>query len=150
MAISVPAAWKASGDGDSRVGEEPLGDDLNRAKLELTLWNIEKRPAELCVKQVAEQLSRDSGGALPDGGAARAIHFDPIKAGGQPAIRNVVFDYVSDTGTRNESNKVSTVTVVGCDGSTRWLITMTSAASKSPRYGALLKKIIDSIHYDGK
>jgi hypothetical protein len=152
MSISVPSGWKTTEDEGSRTWEDPSGDEGMKAKLELTIWNLAPRKADECVGQVQQKLESDSTPRFPDGGVgAPTVHFDKIKLGGQPAIRSVVFDYVGQgEAAKTEKNKVSTVTYVGCDGTTRFLLTMTSPAAKSGRFGALLKKIAESVQFTGK
>ncbi len=150
LSVSAPAMWKVTEDEGSRSWEEQAGDEAMRAKLELTVWTVDPRSAELCVQQVQQKLEADATPRLVDGGTgAPTVHFDKVKVAGQPAIRSVVFDYVQGAA-KSEKNKVSTVTYVGCDGTTRWLMTMTAPAAKSPRYGALLKKILETVTYAGK
>ncbi len=152
FSLSVPSGWKSTEDEGSRTWEDSSGDDAMHAKLELTVWNLAPRSGEVCVQQVQQKLEADSAPKLPDGGTgAPTVHFDKLKLGGQPAIRSVVFDYVGQgEAAKTEKNKVSTVTYVGCNGTTRFLLTMTSPAAKSPRFGALLKKIAESVQYAGK
>ena len=61
----------------------------------------------------------------------------------------MTFDYVgdSDEAKKNEANKVNTVSYVGCNGQTKWVMSMTSKASKASRFGVLLKRVVDSIGY---
>ena len=153
LTFSAPSKWTVTDEGDgSKSWEDPEGDTNMKAKLELTVWTVEPRSGDVCVQQVQQKLEADSAPRLADGGVgAPTVKFDKVKVAAQPAIRSVVFDYVGgDASAKTEKNKVSTVTYVGCNGTTRWLLTMTSAASQSPRFGALLKKIVNSVQYSAK
>ncbi|MFT3836315.1 MAG: hypothetical protein QM723_04885 [Myxococcaceae bacterium] len=152
LTFSAPSGWKSTDGEGSKTWEDSTGDDNMHAQLEVSVWTVDPRTAAECVQQVQNKLEGDSVTKLPDGGVSPpAVHFDKQKVGGQPAIRSVVFDYVGQgEAAKVDKNKVSTVTYVGCNGTTRWLLTMTSPASKSPRFGALLKKIVDSVQYSGK
>ena len=150
LSLSAPGAWKVSDEEGSKSWEEPDGEAEMKAKLELSVFVVDPaRPSAQCIKELKDGLNVSNATRLPDGGVAPStIKFEDQKVGGQPAFRSVVFDYVGGAGsTKSDKNKVSTVTYVGCNGSTKWLITMTSPASKAPRFGALLKKIIDSVAY---
>lgn len=152
LTFSAPSGWKTAEGEGSKSWEESTGDDNMHAQLEVTVWTVDPRTASECVQQVQSKLEADATPKLADGGVGTPqVHFEKQKVGGQPAIRSVVFDYVGQgEAAKVDKNKVSTVTYVGCNGTTRWLLTMTSPAAKSPRFGALLKKIVDSVQYSGK
>jgi hypothetical protein len=131
LALKAPAGWKVTEEADGRNWAAPN----DEAQMELTVFPVDpKRPAQQCLEQLLERIGADG--------------WDPVKVGAAPAVRKVVTDYLgpADAG-QIASNKVSTVTYVGCNGSTKWVLTMSSESAKSIRYGAVLKAIIGSISY---
>jgi hypothetical protein len=48
---------------------------------------------------------------------------------------------------KNEANKVNTISYVGCNGQTKWVMSMTSKAQKASRFGVVLKRVVESIAY---
>jgi hypothetical protein len=48
---------------------------------------------------------------------------------------------------KTEANKVTSTTVTGCNGKTKWVLTWTSKTSEGVRFGPMLKRVLDSISY---
>ncbi len=131
LTLKAPAAWTGSDATDGKSWVAPG----NEAQMELTVFTVEpKRPARACLDQLLEKLGKDG--------------WDPQVIGTQPAVRKVTTDYVGepDAG-KTDANRISTVTFVGCNGATKWVLTMSSNSSKSLRFGAVLKAIVGSISY---
>ena len=131
LSLKAPAGWKVSEASDGKNWEAPG----NEGQLELTVFPVDpKRPAQQCLDQLLEKLGKDG--------------WDALQIGAQPAVRKVTTDYVgaADAG-KTDANKISTVTYVGCNGATKWVMTMSSNSAKSARFGAVLKAIVGSISY---
>ena len=131
LSLKAPASWAVSEATDGKSWESPG----NEAQMELTVFNVDpKRPSQICLDQLLEKLGKDG--------------WDTMVIGAAPAVRKVVTDYVGepDAG-KVDANKISTVTYVGCNGATKWVLTMSSHSTKSVRFGAVLKAIVTSISY---
>ncbi len=131
LTLKAPAGWVVTEASDGRHWESPG----MQAQMELTVFRVDPhRPAQECLDQLLEKLGK--------GG------WDTAKIGGQPAVRKVINDFVGppDAG-KTDENRVSTVTYVGCNGKTKWVLSMSSKSAKSVRFGAVLKAIVGSISY---
>ena len=131
LSLKAPNGWTVAEATDGKSWEAPG----NEAQMELTVFKVDpKRPAQECLDQLLEKIGKDG--------------WDKLMIGKQPAVRKVTTDYVGpeDAG-RTDANKVSTVMYVGCNGETKWVLTMSSSSSKSMRFGAVLKAIVTSITY---
>ena len=131
LSLKAPNGWTVAEATDGKSWEAPG----NEAQMELTVFPVEpKRPQQECLDQLLEKLGKDG--------------WDTLVIGKAPAVRKVTTDYVgpADAG-HTEANKVSTVMYVGCNGSTKWVMTMSSSSTKSVRFGAVLKAIVSSIAY---
>lgn len=133
LSLKAPKEWPSK-DSDEGNGQSRSFDGGD-AQLELSVFAVDpRRDPKVCLEQLLKALD-------PNG-------YEQLKVGGQPAARKVTTDFVGQSeAAKTEANKVSTVSYVGCNGSTKWVLTMTSRVSKSPRYGPLLKRIIDSLSY---
>ncbi|MBS1150423.1 MAG: hypothetical protein H6Q89_2121 [Myxococcaceae bacterium] len=131
LGLKAPSGWTTSDATDGKSWEAPG----NEAQMELTVYPVDpKRPAQECLDQLLEKLGKEG--------------WDTLVIGAAPAVRKVTTDYVgaADAG-KSDANKVSTVTYVGCNGATKWVLTMSSNSTKSGRFGAVLKAIVGSISY---
>ena len=141
LSIKLPSSkdWKSEetqeANGKTRAVSSTDGD----AQIDISVFAVDpRREAQLCVEQLLKALG-------PEG-------YEATKIGGSPAFKKLTTDYVgdSDEAKKNEANKVNTVSYVGCNGQTKWVMSMTSKASKAARFGVLLKRVVDSISYGGK
>ena len=74
--------------------------------------------------------------------------FSPLTLGAQPASRKITTDYVGEgEEAKIDANKVTTTTVIGCNGKTKWVMTWTSKTSAGSRFGPILKRVLDSMGY---
>ncbi len=128
LTFKGPTTWaKSQSDAQSISWEEPS----SGAMLAISVYPVDpQRSAQECVGQMIEALGTDG---FKDAVLAR-----------QPAAKKTSSDYV---GTTNEANKVTTTTVVGCDGKTKWLLTWTSKTSAGARFGPIFKRVLDSLSY---
>lgn len=129
LSFKAPKNWEKSIEGAEGTWKSAEGE------FSVSVFPVDpKRDAKLCVSQLAEAIGKD--GATD------------LKVGGQPALRKVATDYIGapDAG-RTEEGKTTTVTVVGCNGSTKWLMTFATKASNAVKFGVLTKSILDSVSY---
>lgn len=138
VSMKAPASWPTETEGDGqtagKIWKAPEGD----GELGLSVFPVDPpKDAKECLDEL---LQRD---------AQKGKSWDKLTFGGAPAVRNVTTDYVGDgpDAGKIEANKVTTVTYIGCNGAAKWVLTMTSKASKSARFGPLLKTITGSIAY---
>lgn len=135
LELKAPANWAVSEATDGRSWDAPG----NEGGLELSVWPVYPvQMAQQCIDGLLEKVMASMG---KDG-------WEKLSIGGQPALRKVLTDFVGgpDAG-KTEANKVTTVTYVGCNGATKWSLSMSSNTSRSIRFGAVLKAIVASIAY---
>jgi hypothetical protein len=93
-----------------------------------------QRPAKACVDQLVEALGTEG--------------FTTLMLGAQPAAKKVMTDFVGEgEAAKTDANKVTTTTVTGCNGKTKWVLTWTSKTSEGARFGPMLKRVLESISY---
>lgn len=132
LSFKAPTSWTASSEDESTKNWSADGD---AAQFSVSAYPVDPvRPAKNCVDEMLEKLGRDG--------------FSSVKLGGQPAQKKIETDYVGepDAG-QSEENKVTTTTVIGCNGKVRWVMTWTSRTSMGARFGPMLKRVLDSISY---
>ncbi len=134
LTLRAPAEWQSA---PTDVGRKWTPG--SEADLEISVWPVDpKRTPQECLDQLIAKLHENMG---TDG-------WERTVVGTQPAVRKITTDYIgNDERAKTPENKVTTVTTVGCNGITKWVLTMSSVSSKSPRYGAVLKAVIGSIVY---
>lgn len=141
LSLKLPQSkdWKAQ-EGDENNGKSrTVASADGEAQIDLSVFTVDpRREAQVCVEQLLKALG-------PEG-------YEPTKVGGSPAYKKVTFDFVGEgeEAKKNEANKVSTVSYVGCNGQTKWVMSFSSKVSKAPRFGVVLKRVIESIAYGGK
>ncbi|MEW5737690.1 MAG: hypothetical protein AB1938_02125 [Myxococcota bacterium] len=130
--FKAPTSWAVSSDDDaSKTWTAP--DDA--ASMSVSAFPVDPvRPAQACVNEMLEKLGKDG--------------FEAVKLGGQPAQKKVETNYLgeADAG-QSDENKVTTTTVIGCNGKVRWVLTWTSKTSLGARFGPMLKRVLDSVSY---
>jgi hypothetical protein len=130
-------AFKAPSDWTRTTGDEGTTWETKEknAKLELSVYPVDpKRDAALCLKQLLEALASDG--------------WAQVKVGNAPAAWKAVSDFVGEgDAAKVDKNKVTTVTYVGCNGDTKWVLTMTSPTPMASRFGPLLKRMVESMKY---
>lgn len=147
MTLRAPKAWPVTGEDES--GREWASDD-DRAQMAFSSFPVDPpRPARACVKQLIDAVETPP--MLPDGGVApkpSSSSYTTTTIAGQPAAKKLSTDFLGETPEeRVEANKVTTTTIVGCNGKTKWLLTFSNRTSDGAKTGALLKRVIDSISY---
>ncbi len=102
------------------------------AQLAVSVFPVDPvRPAKACVKQMVEALGTEG--------------FNATNIGAQPASKKIVVDYLGDE--KTDANKVSTTTLIGCNGRKKWVLTWSAKTSEGRRFGPILKRVMDSITY---
>ncbi len=141
VTVKAPIEWKLVEDDSSRTWSAP-GDE---AEFAISVFPVEpQRPAKACVDQIVAALSPPPA----DGGAEPVKAFESLMLGAQPAAKKVTTDYVGEgEAAKVDDNKVTTTTLVGCNGKTKWVITYSSKTKAGARFGPILKRIIDSVGY---
>lgn len=132
LSFKAPTSWTASSED---ANTKDWAADGDAAQFSVSAYPVDPvRPAKNCVDEMLEKLGKDG--------------FSPVKLGGQPAQKKVTTDYLgeADAG-QSEENKVTTTTVIGCNGKVRWVMTWTSRTSLGTRFGPMLKRVLDSISY---
>ncbi|MFT3708972.1 MAG: hypothetical protein QM817_15090 [Archangium sp.] len=138
-----PAEWqKTEPDENSIQWDEPD----SGAVMAVSVFPVDPaRPAKACVGQMVDALGKD-------GFAATTI-------GTQPASKKSVTDQLADPNAQplpdggepeKTGDKVTTTTIVGCNGKVKWLLTWTAKTSEGARFGPILKRVMESISYGGK
>lgn len=128
LTVRAPTGWKQA------AAEAGLSFSEGAATLEISVYPVDPaREAKVCVDQLVQAVGGE---------------WTALKLGGAPAVRKVSTDYVGEgEGAKTEANKVSTVQYMGCNGSTKWVLTATSTAAKAARFGPVFKKVAESVTY---
>lgn len=149
LTVKAPTEWQKAEEENSRSWAAPGGE----GELALSVFPVDpQRPARACVDQLVAALTGSAApdstkdGGVPPGAAPKG--FNPLMLGAQPAAKNVTTDYVGEgEAAKKDENKVTTTTVVGCNGRTKWVLTYSSKTRSATRFGPILKRVLDSIAY---
>jgi hypothetical protein len=143
LIFKAPTKWRAvPEEGDTKTWAQ--GTDLDeQARLTVTVFPVDPmRPAPACLKQIVEKLKETD---------ARWGEANAQVVGLHPASKITQHDWVGEgEEAKKDENKVSTVTYVGCDGRTKWVLSFSSKTAQGMRYGPVIKRVIDSIRYGKK
>jgi hypothetical protein len=131
--VKLPAAWdqKTQEDGSLRF-DTPAKDGW----LELQVFPVDpKRDGKVCLDQLLQALGRDG--------------WEPTTVGGAPAARKETHE--TGTGKREDNSDISVEVqsnmFVGCNGSTKWVLTVAMGITQQGRLSTLTQKIIGSVGY---
>ena len=128
----APSQWnKSQPDANSLTWADPD----SGAELAFTVYPVDpQRPANTCLTQMVDALGTEG--------------FTPATIGTQPGSKKITTDYVGQgEEAKIEANKVTTTTVLGCNGKTKWVMTWTAKTTQGGRFGPILKRVLDSIGY---
>lgn len=148
LTLKAPPKWEQASAGDDEPlptkpgeGSRSWASPDGLAKMEISVFNVDPvRPARACVQQMVEALSQADG--------VEVSAYTATTVGAQPASKRVNSDYLGDKDTeKTEANKVTTTTVVGCNGRSKWLLTFSAKTSEGARFGPMLKRVLDSLQY---
>ena len=132
LSFKGPAQWsKTQPEANSLTWSEPQ----SGAELAVTVYPVDpQRPAKACLTQMVEAVGKEG--------------FTATTIGTQPASRKISTDYVGEgEAAKTDANKVTTTTVLGCNGKTKWVLTWTAKTAEGARFGPILKRVLDSISY---
>ncbi|MFZ5442683.1 MAG: hypothetical protein ACOZQL_21920 [Myxococcota bacterium] len=132
LSFKAPTKWqKTQPDENSLQWDEPE----SGASLAVSVYGVDpQRPAAACVKQLVEAVGAEG--------------FSPVTLGASPASKKISSDYVGEgEAAKTDANKVTTTTVLGCNGKKKWVLTWTAKTSEGARFGPILKRVLDSISY---
>jgi hypothetical protein len=129
VSFKAPTKWTASvSDGNS---EWAAGED---AHLAVSVFQVNPPTiASVCLTQLLEKVGKEG--------------FELTKVGKEPAAKKLSSDTV---GEGDKAVKVTSTTMIGCNGKTKWLLTWTARVDMGTRFGPLVKRIVDSISYGKK
>ncbi len=132
LSFKAPTSWtKSQADDKSLSWDEPE----SGASMAVSVFPVDPaRPAKACVAQLVEALGTEG--------------FSATTLGGQPASKKVTTDFVGEAeDEKTDENKVTTTTVLGCNGKTKWVLTWTAKTAHGARFGPMLKRVLESISY---
>ena len=132
MKFKAPTSWRFE-QTDAETKSWTSSDE--KGAVSFYSGQLEKvRPAKACVDAMVAAVGVDG------------FEFAPI--GAQPAAKKITQDFIGDKEEdKTEANRVVTTTWVGCDGKTKWLLTFSARKSEGARFGAILRRMLDSIAY---
>lgn len=132
LSFKAPTEWtKAQPDDNSLQWDEPT----SGASMAVSVFTVDpQRPARACLAQMVDALGKEG--------------FSATNIGAQPASKKVMTDFVGEAEEeKTDANKVTTTTILGCNGKIRWVLTWVAKTSDGARFGPMLKRVTDSISY---
>lgn len=130
LELKLPADWRkqAQKDGSLRY-DAPSGDGW----LELAVYKVEpRREAKLCLEQLLQALGKEG--------------WVPLRVGAAPAAQRSSSERGED-----EQGEISveawSTTYLGCNGSTKWVLTVAMNEKSKGRFEKVAGKILESIRY---
>jgi hypothetical protein len=132
LSFKAPAAWARQAP-DANSLEWTAPEEV--ARLAVSVFPTEKfLPPAGCLKKMVEAVGKEG--------------FTTLTIGANPAAKKVTSDFVGEgEGARVEANRVTTTTVLGCNGRLKWLLTFSARTAAGARLGPVYKRIIDSVSY---
>lgn len=132
LSFKAPTQWTKTPADDNTL---QWSDPDSGAEFAVSVYAVDpQRPASACLKQVVEALGTEG--------------FTPLTLASQPASKKIATDFVGEgEEAKLDANKVTTTTVVGCNGKVRWVMTWTAKTTQGARFGPILKRVLDSISY---
>lgn len=135
LKFKAPSEWKKASAPDG-TGAEWSDADM---RVSMSVFAVDPiRPAKACLDQILEVLKWQ----------------DPslISIGLAPAAKKVEHDVVKEPkqGGEPEEKKVTTTTFVGCDGRTKWVLTIVGPTAQAVKLGQVVKRVSESIKYGKK
>jgi hypothetical protein len=138
LSLKLPQSkdWSTQDSDDANGKGKSAKSNDGEAQIEVNVYAVDpRRDAKVCLEQLLKALGSDG--------------YESTTVGGFPAYKKLVTDYVAEgEAAKKEANKVNTISYVGCNGQTKWIMSMTSKASKASRFGVLLKRIVESVTYE--
>lgn len=128
LTISVPAAWERTVEEGTEKFKAPSGEAY--FKLDVGAVQATGMKAKVCLDKILAAMGGDKG-------------WEKVSLGLNPAARKVDVDNASEDG----SQKVKSITYVGCDGKTTWSLLFYMNEAKKDRFEPLATKIAQSVSY---
>jgi len=125
LSIKLPSSkdWKAEETAEAGGMSRNVKTADNEAEIDVSVFKVDpRREAQTCVDQLLKALGTEG--------------YEAVTVGGSPAYKKLTTDFVGkdDEAKKNDANKVNTISYVGCNGQTKWVMSMTSKASKAGRF----------------
>ena len=132
LSFKGPSQWTKTAPDENSL---TFADPHSGAELAITVFPVDpQRPSGVCLKQMVDALGTEG--------------FGPLAVGSNPASKKITTDFVGEgEEAKTEANKVTTTTVLGCNGKTKWVMTWTAKTAQGSRFGPMLKRVLDSISY---
>ncbi|MHB8875914.1 MAG: hypothetical protein ACYC8T_19675 [Myxococcaceae bacterium] len=134
LQLKVPSAWKAT---PAEKGTVHYDSPTSDGSFELSVFPVApRRDGKLCVDQLLK--------AMGDEG------WKPVTIGGAPAAQKITTEATPEEGEGKDKKlpvEVQTNSYVGCNGATKWVLTLTMHTKSKARYDALAKKVVGGIAY---
>jgi len=132
LGFKAPTGWEKGAPDENSVEWTAPNE---AAKMAVSAYPLEKfQPPAGCMKKMLDAVGREG--------------FDPLTLGAQPAARKVTSDYLGQgEEAKVEANRITTTMVIGCNGRVKWVLTWASKTADAPRFGPMLKRILDSVSY---
>ncbi|MFO0599013.1 MAG: hypothetical protein U0228_27135 [Myxococcaceae bacterium] len=146
LKFKAPVEWqKTNPDDNSLQWDEPE----SGAVMGVTVFPVDpQRPARACLNQMVDALGKDG--------------FTMVTLGTQPAAKKVATDQLADPNAPapeapadggpmpepvKSGPRVTSTTVIGCNGKVKWVLTWTAKTTEGARFGPILKRVLESIAY---
>lgn len=132
LSFKAPLSWQKSAPDEHSVEWSAPGEG---AKMAVSVYPLEKpQSAQGCMRKMLDAVGREG--------------FEALTLGGQPAAKKVTSDWIGEgEAAKVDANRVTTTTVLGCNGRVKWLLTWTARTRAAPRFGPMLKRILASVAY---
>lgn len=127
LTISVPAAWERTVVEGTEKFKAPSGDAF--FTLDVGAVQTKGMKAKVCLDKILAAMGSEG--------------WEKVSLGLNPAARKVNVDNATEDG----SQKVKSISYVGCDGKTTWSIIFSMNEAKKDRFEPLATKIAQSISY---
>jgi hypothetical protein len=128
LTISVPAAWERKADGDTQKFVAPSGEAF--FTLDVGAVQTAGMKPKVCLDKILTAMGGGEG-------------WEKVSLGLNPAARKVTVDNANEEG----SEKVLSVSYVGCNGKTTWSLIFSMNEKKKDRFEPLAGKIAQSVSY---
>ncbi len=128
LTIRVPGAWERTVAEGTEKFKAPSGDAF--FTLDVGAVQTEGMQAKVCLDKILTAMGGSEG-------------WEKVSLGLNPAARKVNLDDANEEGTQ----KVMSITYVGCNGKTTWSLIFSLNEQKKDRFEPLAKKIAQSVSY---
>jgi hypothetical protein len=127
LTLSVPAAWERTNQEGTEKFKSPSGEAF--FTLDVGAVQSAGMKPEVCLDKILAAMGSEG--------------WEKQKLGSKPGARRVNVDNANEEGTE----KVRSITYVGCDGKTTWSLIFSVNEKKKDQFEALAVKIAQSVSY---